>query len=273
MKIISFNVNGIRARQHQLAQLCQTQPEIIGLQEIKAQDSDVPIQAIESLGYTSFHFGQKGHYGVSFMIRNDIAKQVKHVQRAFPNDPEDVQRRMIAIELETSLGSMHLLNGYFPQGESREHPTKFPAKQKFYADLHHWLKKDFNPNLPIVLMGDINVAAQDQDIGIGSVNQRRWLRTGKCSFLPEEREWLQKIVDWGLHDSFRHFHPEVDDQYSWFDYRSRGFNQTPKRGLRIDAIMVSSILLDKCQNAGMDYELRGMEKPSDHCPIWLELKL
>ncbi|MDQ6961294.1 MAG: exodeoxyribonuclease III [Mariprofundaceae bacterium] len=271
MKIISFNVNGIRARQHQLEQLCQSKPEIIGLQEIKAQDADFPIQAVESLGYTSFHFGQKGHYGVSFMVRNDIATQVEHVQRAFPHDPEDVQRRMIALTLKTDSGIMHILNGYFPQGESRDHPTKFPAKQKFYADLLAWLESDFKAEDQVILMGDINVAAHDHDIGIGPENMRRWLRTGKCSFLPEERQWLQKIEAWGLTDSFRHFHPDVDDQYSWFDYRSRGFNQEPKRGLRIDSIMVSASLLARCQSAGMDYDLRAMEKPSDHCPIFLEL--
>jgi len=271
MKIVSFNVNGIRARQHQLQQLCQQAPEIIGLQEIKVQDADFPIQAIESLGYRSFHFGQKGHYGVSFMVREDIAPQVKQVKRAFPHDPEDVQRRMISLELHTESGLIHFLNGYFPQGESRDHPIKFPAKQKFYADLHAWLESDFHTHDSIVVMGDINVAAHDHDIGIGAVNMRRWIRTGKCSFLPEEREWLQKIEAWGLTDTFRHFHPNVDDQFSWFDYRSRGFNQTPKRGLRIDAIMVSAPLLVRCQNAGMDYDIRAMEKPSDHCPIWLEL--
>lgn len=271
MKIISFNVNGIRARQHQLEHLCATKPEIIGLQEIKVQDADFPIPAIESLGYHSFHFGQKGHYGVSFMVRNDLVDQVVQVHRAFPNDPEDVQRRMIALELTTETGSLHILNGYFPQGESRDHPIKFPAKQKFYADLLAWLESDFNAEDQVIVMGDINVAAQDQDIGIGPVNMRRWLRTGKTSFLPEEREWLQKIKDWGLTDTFRHFHPGVDDQYSWFDYRSRGFNQEPKRGLRIDAIMVSTSLLPRCQAAGMDYALRAMEKPSDHCPIYLDL--
>jgi len=271
MKIVSFNVNGIRARLHQLQHLCLQKPEIIGLQEIKVQDADFPVSAIEDLGYTSFHFGQKGHYGVGFMVRHDIVQHVHNVQRAFPNDPEDVQRRMIALELHTDAGTMHILNGYFPQGESRDHPIKFPAKQKFYADLLAWLQHDFDAQHQVVLMGDINVAAADHDIGIGPVNMRRWLRTGKCSFLPEEREWLQKIAAWGLTDTFRHFHPEVDDLYSWFDYRSRGFNQEPKRGLRIDAIMVSQPLLTRCQKAGMDYALRAMEKPSDHCPIWLEL--
>ncbi len=122
-------------------------------------------------------------------------------------------------------------------------------------------------------MGDFNIAPEDSDIGIGEHNAKRWLRTGKCCFLPIEREWMQKLKVWGgLEDSFRILHPHVDDQFSWFDYRSRGFEDQPKRGLRIDFIMTSPALRPRLLNAGIDYELRAMEKPSDHAPIWLQLK-
>ena len=121
-------------------------------------------------------------------------------------------------------------------------------------------------------MGDFNIAPEDSDIGIGEHNAKRWLRTGKCCFLPQEREWMQKLMDWGLQDSFRVLHPQIDDQFSWFDYRSRGFEDQPKRGLRIDLIMTSPALRPRLLNAGIDYELRAMEKPSDHAPIWLQLK-
>lgn len=123
-----------------------------------------------------------------------------------------------------------------------------------------------------MVMGDFNISPEDSDIGIGEHNAKRWLRTGKCSFQPQERAWLQKLKDWGLEDSFRVLHPQVDDQFSWFDYRSRGFEDQPKRGLRIDLIMTSPALRPRLLNAGIDYELRGMDKPSDHAPIWLELK-
>ncbi len=83
---------------------------------------------------------------------------------------------------------------------------------------------------------------------------------------------MQKLKVWGLEDSFRILHPHVDDQFSWFDYRSRGFEDQPKRGLRIDFIMTSPALRPRLLNAGIDYELRAMEKPSDHAPIWLQLK-
>jgi hypothetical protein len=83
-------------------------------------------------------------------------------------------------------------------------------------------------------MGDMNVAPLDADIGIGEDNAKRWPRTGKCSFLPEERDWLQSIMDCGVIDAYRVVHPDVTDRFSWFDYRSRGFEREPKRGLRID---------------------------------------
>ncbi|KFK58890.1 exodeoxyribonuclease III, partial [Vibrio vulnificus] len=106
----------------------------------------------------------------------------------------------------------------------------------------------------------------DADIGIGEVNRKRWLKTGKCSFQPEEREWLQTLLDWGLEDTFRKLHPSVDDKFSWFDYRSKGFDDN--RGLRIDVILATPSLAAKCQESDIDYELRGIEKPSDHAPIW-----
>ena len=86
----------------------------------------------------------------------------------------------------------------------------------------------------------MNIAPIDHDIGIGPDNQKRWLREGKTSFLPEERAWLQGLIDWGLTDTYRAKHPNVDDRYSWFDYRSKGFEREPKRGLRIDLILASS---------------------------------
>ena len=105
---------------------------------------------------------------------------------------------------------------------------------------------------------------------IGDENKKRWLRTGKCSFLPEEREWLNTLIDWGFEDSFRTLNPETNDKFSWFDYRSKGFNDN--RGLRIDLILATKPLHASLHDAGIDYELRGIEKPSDHAPIWAEYK-
>lgn len=263
MKLISFNINGLRARLHQLQALIDKhQPDVIGLQETKVHDEQFPLADVEAMGYHVVFFGQKSHYGVALLSK----KPLTNVQYGFARDAEDAQRRMIMGDYESDDGrSVRILNGYFPQGESRDHPLKFPAKEKFYADLMAYLATQ-DPSQPLVVMGDVNISHQDCDIGIGADNAKRWLRTGKCSFLPEEREWLNGVLDWGLVDTFRTRYPDSMDQFSWFDYRSRGFDDN--RGLRIDLILATAVLAEQCIDSGIDYELRGIEKPSDHAPIW-----
>ncbi|AYF87050.1 exodeoxyribonuclease III [Pseudomonas sp. JS3066] len=269
MKIVSFNINGLRARPHQLeALIAKHQPDVIGLQETKVADEQFPEAEIRQLGYHVHYHGQKGHYGVALLSRQEPISLFK----GFPNDGEEAQRRFIYGTFADAHGNpVTVMNGYFPQGESRDHPVKFPAKERFYADLQVLLEQQFQPSQQLVVMGDINISPEDCDIGIGEENRKRWLKTGKCSFLPEEREWLARLKNWGLVDSFRHLNPEVNDRFSWFDYRSRGFEDEPKRGLRIDVILATSPLQARIKDAGIDYDLRGMEKPSDHAPIWLEL--
>lgn len=270
MKIISFNVNSIRARLHQLAAVIeQYQPHIIGLQETKVNDDVFPLEEIHSFGYRADFHGQKSHYGVALLYRDDLSPLA--IQKGFEHDGEEAQRRFIQGEFEVPhFGCVSVVNCYFPQGDCRDHATKFPGKEKFYGDLHRLLKEKFRPGDPLIVMGDMNVAPQDTDIGIGEDNRKRWLRTGKCSFLPEEREWLQRLVEWGLWDTYRKHFPDSADRFSWFDYRSRGFERDPKRGLRIDHILATDHLLQRCSKAGIDYDIRGMEKPSDHCPVWAE---
>lgn len=269
MKVISFNINGIRARLHQLEALIEKhQPDVIGLQETKVHDEQFPQEAVEALGYHVIFHGQKGHYGVALLSK----KPLENTLCGFPNDGEEAQRRMIMGDYVTDQGTrVRILNGYFPQGESRDHPLKFPAKEKFYADLMRYLRTELTPEQPVVVMGDMNISHQDSDIGIGDDNAKRWLRTGKCSFLPEEREWLNTLMDWGLVDTYRQLHPDVVDQFSWFDYRSRGFDDN--RGLRIDLILATNRLAQVCQASGIDYDLRGIEKPSDHAPVWSTFNL
>ncbi|MFZ7198126.1 exodeoxyribonuclease III [Avibacterium avium] len=263
MKVMSFNINGLRARPHQLEAIIeQYQPDILGLQEIKVADEDFPYALVEHLGYHVYHHGQKGHYGVAFLLK----QAPKAIHKGFPTDEADAQKRIIMAEMETEFGLLTVINGYFPQGESRKHETKFPAKEKFYADLQRYLEQDHNKDNPIIIMGDMNISPSDLDIGIGEENRKRWLRTGKCSFLPEEREWYNRLYAYGLTDTFRHLNPTVNDKFSWFDYRSKGFDDN--RGLRIDHILASSNLIERCTDTGIALDIRAMEKPSDHAPIW-----
>ncbi|HEX2549938.1 MAG TPA: exodeoxyribonuclease III, partial [Gammaproteobacteria bacterium] len=184
MKAVSFNVNSIRQRLHQLEAVIETHaPDFIGIQETKVNDPDFPIADIEKLGYHFIFHGQKTHYGVALLSKYPFKQSIK----GFPTDDETAQRRFIGGTFDTPLGEVIVFNGYFPQGEGRAHPVKFPAKEKFYSDLLSYLKSSFSPNQNIILMGDMNISHQDCDIGIGEDNRKRWLRTGKCSFLPEER--------------------------------------------------------------------------------------
>ena len=264
MKIVSFNINGLRARLPQLQALIDAhQPDIIGLQEIKVHDDAFPRADVEAMGYHVYFHGQKAHYGVALLCK----QEPESVSRGFPGDDEEAQRRLISARFLLADGRrLTVMNGYFPQGESRDHPTKFPAKEKFYADLQSLLLEQHQPDEELVVMGDLNISPEDCDIGIGEANRKRWLRDGKCSFLPEEREWLARLKGWGLIDTFRHLFPEIQDRYSWFDYRSKGFDEN--RGLRIDLILATAPLLARLDEAGIDYPLRGVEKPSDHAPIW-----
>ncbi|MDN3651245.1 exodeoxyribonuclease III [Thalassotalea ponticola] len=264
MKIVSFNINGLRARLHQLQALIDKhQPDIIGLQEIKVHDEAFPLEDVQKMGYHVYFHGQKAHYGVAMLCK----KQPIHVQKGFPTDLEEMQKRMIMITTEDDNGQpITVLNGYFPQGDNISHETKFPYKRQFYKDLMGYLDTHHSAADNIVVMGDINISPTDLDIGIGEQNRKRWLKTGKCSFQPEEREWLAKLLDWGFVDTFRQCHPSVDDQFSWFDYRSKGFNDN--RGLRIDVVLATKELAKRCTESGIDYQLRGIEKPSDHAPIW-----
>ena len=266
MKVMSFNVNGLRSRLHQMEAVFELHaPDIIGLQETKVHDPEFPLEPLQNAGYHVEFFGQKGHYGVALLSRMAPLS----VSKGFIGEPEDAQRRLITCSYPLpSGGQLHVANGYFPNGESRNHPTKFPCKRDFYADLMTKLKSEFTPEDHLIILGDFNVAPGDGDIGIGEQAAKRWLRQGVCSFLPEEREWLATLMDWGLIDTYRQHHPEVDDRFSWFDYRSRAFEREPRRGLRIDFLLASEPVAKKCREAGIDYDMRGMVKPSDHAPVW-----
>jgi exodeoxyribonuclease-3 len=267
IRVVSFNINSLRARPHQLAAIVEAyHPDVIALQETKVDDAQFPQADIEALGYQAYFHGQKGHYGVALLTR----VQPNWVIKGFPGDAVDAQRRWIGCELKQADGrALVIWNGYFPQGESRDHPLKFPCKQRFYSDLQQFLVPYLQQDIDLIVTGDFNIGPQAQDVGIGEANEKRWLSSGKCCFLPEERQWFADTLKLGLQDTYRYHYPE-ERRYSWFDYRSRGFEDEPKRGLRIDFVLANESLLSRTLAAGIDHDIRGMEKPSDHCPVWAE---
>jgi exodeoxyribonuclease III len=267
MKFVSFNINGLRARPHQLEAIVEKhQPDVIGLQETKVHDDMFPLEEVAKLGYNIFYHGQKGHYGVALLTK---ATPVA-VRRGFPNDNEEAQRRLIIAEIPSPLGNVTVINGYSRRAKAAITKPNSRRKAKFYQDLQDYLENELKSTNPVLIMGDMNISPTDLDIGIGEENRKRWLRTGKCSFLPEEREWMGRLLNWGLVDTFRHANPETNDRFSWFDYRSKGFDDN--RGLRIDLLLASPPLAERCIETGIDYEIRSMEKPSDHAPIWATFK-
>lgn len=264
-RLVCFNINGIRARIHQLEAIKDIiAPCVIGLQETKVDDEKFPVQAMQALGYHAEFFGQKSHYGVALLS----TQPPLFVQKGFPDDDEDAQKRFIHARYVFDGVEVDVLNGYFPQGESRDHPIKFPMKRDYYANLTAYIASLVAEGRRLVVMGDMNVAPTDLDVGLPEASVKRWLKRGSTSFLPEERAWYETLMQQPLVDTYRHLYPNSCDQMSWFDYRSRAFEAEPKRGLRIDHILCSPCLAQVCTHAGISYEIRGMQKPSDHAPIW-----
>lgn len=262
---VSFNINGLRARPHQLKAIQETfDADIIGLQETKVHDEAFPLQSIKDMGYHVAFFGQKAHYGVAILSKTAPI----FVQKGFPFGNVDAQRRLIHARFKLAGQEIDVINGYFPQGENRSHEIKFPMKQAFYADLNTYIDTLKSEGRQLIVMGDMNISPHDNDVGIGADNAQRWLSRGVCSFLPEERQWYQALMQRQLVDTYRKIKPHANDEFSWFDYRSKGFDDTPKRGLRIDHILCTDTLAKHCVDAGISYDIRSLDKPSDHAPIW-----
>ena len=266
IRIICFNINGLRARPHQLQALKEKyDPDVIALQEIKVSDEDFPEQIPTELGFNYYNYGQKGFHGVAIFSKQAPINIIKGLEGA----EDEAQKRYIQCDYSTNTGPLSICNSYFPQGENRKHPDKFPYKDRYYKRITNHIK---NLNTNVVLTGDFNIAPDRNDIGMNEDGIKRWLSQGHTAFLPEEIEWYKKLTDLGLVDIWRERNPD-STKCSWFDYRSRGFDQEPKRGLRIDHFLLSKNVQEKYMNSEIDHELRAMEKPSDHCPVVLDLDI
>ena len=266
MRIICFNINGLRARPHQLKALKEKyDPDIIALQEIKVSDEDFPDQIPTELGFNYYNYGQKGFHGVAIFSKQPPISVIKGLE----GGEDESQKRYIQCDYDTNVGIVSVCNSYFPQGENRKHPDKFPYKDRYYKRITKHIE---NLSTNVVLTGDFNIAPNRNDIGMNEDGIKRWLSQGHTAFLPEEIEWYKKLTDLGLVDIWRERNPN-STKCSWFDYRSRGFDQDPKRGLRIDHFLLSKDVQEKYINSEIDHELRAMEKPSDHCPVVLDLDI
>jgi exodeoxyribonuclease-3 len=253
MKIISYNVNGIRAAIGKgfIEWLDQSGADVVCIQESKAQPDQIPLMEFETIGYQTFWHSaeKKGYSGVGILtkIKPDNIK----VGIGIPE--YDREGRF----LRADYGDLSIVSVYHPSGSSGDERQAF--KMKWLDDFHkkvNELKKE-RPNL--IISGDYNICHKEIDIHDPKGNKN------SSGFLPEEREWIGKFIDSGFIDTFREFHPEPD-RYSWWSYRRQARDRN--LGWRIDYNMVTENLKSRLKNA----DILDQVIHSDHCPITLEVE-
>lgn len=253
MKIASFNVNSIRARLPIVIQwLSEHQPDVLVVQETKVQDVDFPAEDFDNVGYEYAFKGQKSYNGVAIFSKSKITNVVS----GFDDEPKD-QARLIKSEI----GKIAIVNTYVPQGYSPE-SEKFEYKLNWFNRLLKFFDRNFKPTDAVVWVGDFNVAPQPID-----VYDPKGL-SGHVCFCPEVTEALHKVMRWGFVDVFRS-HCSEAGQYTFWDYRMRNSFKR-NLGWRLDHIMATEPLADKCTACYIDKEPRFAERPSDHTPIVAE---
>jgi exodeoxyribonuclease III len=253
MKIASFNVNSLRMRlEIVLGWLAEQKPDVLCVQETKVQDGDFPAEAFKDSGYNYIFKGQKSYNGVAIFSRSDIKK----VQIGFEDEPKD-EARLIKAEIN----GVTIVNTYVPQGYLPE-SDKFQYKLEWFKRLRRFFEKNFEASDMVVWVGDLNVAPEERD-----VYDPKGL-VGHVCFCPEVTAALQGVMEWGLVDLFRTYNQDVG-QYTFWDYRER--NSFKRNfGWRLDHIMATKPLAEKCVNCWIDKKPRMQEKPSDHTPIVAE---
>jgi exodeoxyribonuclease-3 len=255
MKIATYNVNGVNGRLPVLLRwLAETTPDVVCLQELKAPEEKFPEDAIKDAGYEAIWHGQKSWNGVAILSRNGKPDEVC---RALPGDPDDLHSRYIeAMVKGIQIGCLYLPNGNPAPG------PKFDYKLGWFERLTKHAKELFNSGKPVLLTGDYNVMPTELDV----YKPERWV--DDALFRPEVRSAFKKLVEQGWTDAIRKLYPgEVI--YTFFDYFRNAYERNA--GLRIDHFLLSPDLDKRLLKAGVDHHVRGWEKSSDHCPVWIEL--
>jgi len=255
MKIATYNVNGVNGRLPVLLQwLQETKPDVACLQELKAPQEKFPEQAIQEAGYHAIWHGQKSWNGVAILSRNE--KPVE-ICRALPGDPEDEHSRYI----EAMVGDIRVGCLYLPNGNPAPGP-KFDYKLRWFERLTVHAADLLQLKSPVVLAGDYNVMPTELDV----YKPERW--TDDALFRPETRAAYKTLVEQGWTDSLRKLHPN-DTIYTFWDYFRNAYGRNA--GLRIDHLLLSPQLSSRLIAGGVDRDVRGWEKTSDHAPVWIEL--
>lgn len=255
MKIATWNVNSLNVRLgHVREWLGSAAPDVLVLQEIKQVTDAFDIDAFADSGYQALASGQKTYNGVAVTS----IETPKDPVTDFPGF-EDPQRRILA----TTIDGIRVVNLYVPNGQSLD-SDKYTYKLSWLAALRGFLEAELASHEHLVVLGDFNIAPDDRDVH----DPEKWGEDILCS--PPEREALQGLINLGLVDVFRQF-PQEEKKFSWWDYRAAGFRRNA--GLRIDLILASTALAEKCSACYIDREPRTWERPSDHTPVVAEFDI
>jgi len=257
MKIATFNVNGIKARLEALsAWLAAAAPDMVVLQEIKSVGAAFPCALFEDLGYRVETHGQKSFNGVAILSRLAL----EDVVRGLPGDDSDDQARWIEA---TVIGrrAVRVCGLYAPNGNPAPGP-KHDYKLAWMARLRDRAQALLAGEEPVVLAGDYNVIPQPID----AARPAAWAED--ALFLPASRAAFQRLLNLGYADAFRLRHPGPG-HYSFWDYQAGAWPRND--GIRIDHLLLSPQAADLLRDAGIDKDVRALDKPSDHVPVWIEL--
>lgn len=253
MKIISYNVNGIRAAINKglVEWLQKESPDIIGIQELKADISQIDSSMFTDLGYELYWFPavKKGYSGVAIFTKI----KPKSIKVGMGLNKYDDEGRLIQADFD----GFSFLSAYFPSGTTGDIRQDF--KYEFLDDIYGYMQdlRKTHPNL--ILSGDYNICHKAIDIHNPISNKN------SSGFLPDERAWMDKFTDSGFIDTFRHFNPDLAHQYSWWSYRANA--RAKNLGWRIDYHMATEPMKEKLKSALILPDIIH----SDHCPIALEI--
>ncbi|WP_010302416.1 exodeoxyribonuclease III [Candidatus Odyssella thessalonicensis] len=254
MKIVTWNVNSIRARLENITTwLRENHPDVVLLQETKCQNHDFPQEAIEDCGYNIAIHGQKSYNGVAILSKFPL----EDISCGLPTFADDEQARYI----EAVTNGVRVASVYVPNGGDVG-SDKYHYKLSFLAALKDHLKATLLYEEAFVIGGDYNIAPTDDDVN----DPKGWHEQILCS--TPERKSLRAILNLGYSDAIR-LHHHDKGPYTWWDYRSGSWAKDD--GLRIDLLLLSPQAVDRLAGAGVDREPRGLEKASDHAPTWCTL--
>jgi exodeoxyribonuclease-3 len=249
VKIATWNVNSLRVRLAQLGEWLQANPvDVIGLQELKLPDEDFPAAELAALGLHAAWYGQKTYNGVAIIAREPLT-DVEYGMPGF----DDPQRRVIA----ATIGGVRVVNVYVPNGQAVG-SDKYAYKLDWLERLRGYTAVALGRHPGLALLGDFNIAPEDRDVH----DPAKW--QGSVHVSQPERDALSRLMQAGLEDSFRLFE-QPPGTYSWWDYRMGAFRRN--HGLRIDLVLASRPLAERCIGCHVDRVPRAWERPSDHAPV------